>query len=260
MADVQKAEEIAYANVKVPKNTGNTEANTDPQDALYLQTKDLVLQAEDCVDTAVETLEEIQSKAAEIQEDLNAKRNTILNEITLQKQAACNNISETGTTYIELAEQKFNEIMELNLANQDLSNITINGTNVIKQALSDEIESINNTLDTKLNLADIKSYVTTTYKNGASGYRIWSDGYCEQWGVLKTATTIVNLLKTYKDTNYIITASIEGGTTSDLTSTYGWVTSYCGGILSKTTSKFEVKGSDKRTIYPFNWKSCGYIK
>lgn len=258
MVNVHKTEEITYTSVKTPVTRSTVETNTNPQDALYLQTKDLVLKAEDCTETAIETLEEIQSTAAEIQEDLNAKRNTILNEITLQKQAACNDISETGTTYIEFAEQKFNEIMELNLADQDLSNITTNGINVIKQALSEEIESINNTLDTKLNIADIKSYVTTTYQNGASGYRIWSDGYCEQWGNFNTDGTIVNLLKTYKDTNYIITGTIEGGNTSTLASTYGWVTSYCGGILSKTTSQFEVKGGIRAT-YPFNWQTCGYI-
>ena len=34
---------------------------------------------------------------------------------------------------------------------------------------------------------DTKPYVKTTYENGTSGYRIWSDGYCEQWGIVTGA-------------------------------------------------------------------------
>ena len=65
------------------------------------------------------------------------------------------------------------------------------------------------------NKADISTpsiqapYLKNTYVNGTSGYRIWSDGYCEQWGYVGTAgggnyATTVTLLKTYRDTNYCI--------------------------------------------------------
>ena len=51
-------------------------------------------------------------------------------------------------------------------------------------------------------------YLKTSYINGTSGYNIWSNGYCEQWGyfaVTSTQTTI-KLLKTYQDGNFNITA------------------------------------------------------
>lgn len=47
--------------------------------------------------------------------------------------------------------------------------------------------------------------VIETYQNGTSWYRVYSDGWCEQGGVITNATyqgTTVNLLKSYSDTNY----------------------------------------------------------
>lgn len=258
MVNVHKTEEITYTSVKTPVTRSTVETNTNPQDALYLQTKDLVLKAEDCAETAIETLEEIQSTAAEIQEDLNAKRNTILNEITLQKQAACNDISETGTTYIELAEQKFNEIMELNLADQDLSNITTNGINVIKQALSDEIESINNTLETKLNKADCAAYITETYNNGTSWYRIYSNGWCEQGGVqVVTSVSTMTFLKPFIDTNYTVLQGIQAG---DSENTLGKISHFS---RTKYTDKIGYSFNGWTTSYTgtkLNWQASGYIE
>ena len=61
--------------------------------------------------------------------------------------------------------------------------------------------------------------VINTYVNGTSGYRIWSDGYCEQWGrgaLNEVATTTITLLKAYKDTNYSVSAvSITASTAQD---------------------------------------------
>ena len=46
-------------------------------------------------------------------------------------------------------------------------------------------------------------HIIDTYVNGTSGYRIWSDGYCEQWGTSQSGTTVV-FAKTFKDKNYKI--------------------------------------------------------
>ena len=48
-----------------------------------------------------------------------------------------------------------------------------------------------------------KPYITETYVNGTSWYRVWSDGWCEQGGYV-TGTNIVtiNFLKTFNNTNY----------------------------------------------------------
>lgn len=253
MPEIKETEQITRTGAKALENTGTAEANNDPQDALYQKTQALVLQAENCVDTANEKLEEIESTAAEIQEALNTKKDAILQEITVQKQAACNNISAAGTTYIELAEEKFNEIMELDPVDRDLSNITNNGTNVIKQSLSAEIGTINSTLNQKLNIADVKSYITTTYRSGASGYKIWSNKLCEQWGIATGGVgTTITLLVQYQDTNYIIllqgmnqgsgaspTINTSNKAKNKFTAT---MTSYAGGAGGA----------------PVMWYTCGY--
>lgn len=49
--------------------------------------------------------------------------------------------------------------------------------------------------------------LTESYKNGASWYRVYSDGWCEQGGMIPDASpsaTTVALLKNYKDTDYLI--------------------------------------------------------
>ncbi len=43
--------------------------------------------------------------------------------------------------------------------------------------------------------------IIETYQNGTSGYRVYSDGYCEQWGYINVPGTFT-FLKTFKDTNY----------------------------------------------------------
>lgn len=49
---------------------------------------------------------------------------------------------------------------------------------------------------------DEKPYIVETYVNGTSGYNLYSNNYCEQWGV--ATTTTVMLLKPYRDTSYNI--------------------------------------------------------
>lgn len=50
------------------------------------------------------------------------------------------------------------------------------------------------------------------YDGGNHGYRIWSDGYCEQWGVATGEvaagwnTINITLLKVMRDSNYCITS------------------------------------------------------
>ena len=57
-------------------------------------------------------------------------------------------------------------------------------------------------------------HIIDTYVNGTSGYRIWSDGYCEQWGQIHTPNSNTNytisLLKTFKNVNYNIQLTSVG--------------------------------------------------
>lgn len=91
------------------------------------------------------------------------------------------------------------------------------------------------------------SVVIKEYLSGTSGYRIWSTGYCEQWGRLSTGgSTTVSFLKKFKDTNYIIL-----GTTINTSFNTGVATS------SRTTSS-AVIGTYMSAILA-DWKACGYL-
>jgi hypothetical protein len=105
--------------------------------------------------------------------------------------------------------------------------------------------NISSSFATKLNSAGIRT-VTQTYVNGTSWYRVWSDGWCEQGGATNKATNI-SLLKSYANTNYIITSGLNG------TSSSGEIPAF-----NKTTSSFTVSQA-YATSLNFMWQACGYI-
>lgn len=90
-------------------------------------------------------------------------------------------------------------------------------------------------------------HIIDTYVNGTSGYRIWSDGYCEQWGRVNISGTdannTVNFVKTFKDTNYVVVEASFGNTDRKLT------------LVSLGTSNMVIRGWDNTSI----WKACGYL-
>lgn len=51
-----------------------------------------------------------------------------------------------------------------------------------------------------------KSYITETWVSGTSGYRIWSDGFIEQWGKIHlsggASFQTLTFKKAFKNTNY----------------------------------------------------------
>lgn len=65
-----------------------------------------------------------------------------------------------------------------------------------------------------ITVANHTNYATVveTYVNGSSGYRIWSDGYCEQWGLvsqwnISVGPVTVDLLKKYKSISSVMVTS-----------------------------------------------------
>lgn len=91
--------------------------------------------------------------------------------------------------------------------------------------------------------------VIETYVNGASWYRIWSDGFCEQSGKTDKGTKIaITLLKPYKDTNYQI---MVGQYHTGATDMHGTVVRD-----SKTVNGFTIAGNAN---VDFNWEVKGYI-
>ena len=78
-----------------------------------------------------------------------------------------------------------------------------------------------------VNKQDKCIHIIDTYINGTSGYRIWSDGYCEQWGASVNASN-VTFLKKFINTDW----NFVGGVGHTATN-YGYDT-----IKSKTVSGF----------------------
>ena len=48
----------------------------------------------------------------------------------------------------------------------------------------------------------------TTYVSGTSGYNIWSNGFCQQWG--RSGEGWVTFAKTFKDANYNLITCAQG--------------------------------------------------
>lgn len=94
-----------------------------------------------------------------------------------------------------------------------------------------------------------KPYVTETYVNGTSWYRVWSDGWCEQGGSIAAATNgTVYLLKPFVDTTYKVFMSTTSQNT-DFTNNPA--------VDTKTISSFTwgaFQGSNSN-----DWMACGYI-
>lgn len=75
-------------------------------------------------------------------------------------------------------------------------------------------------------------------------YRIWSDGWIEQGGSWRGKTTVtVNLLKTYKNTNYTVAFANFGGTC------------YC---KKNSVSQIYMHDAANANSAGYSWYCCGY--
>lgn len=100
-------------------------------------------------------------------------------------------------------------------------------------------------LSDKIGRQECKAYITETYQNGSSWYRVWSDGWCEQGGEISGNET-VTLLKSYTDNSYNIQlASIGSGNGVPR-------------VTSKTTDTF-IYSSANFANTTADWRACGYI-
>lgn len=127
-----------------------------------------------------------------------------------------------------------------------------------KTEIQVDIDEIATDLNGKVSKADCVEVgcVVETYRNGASWYRIYSDGWCEQGGVITSSSgaQAVNLLKTYKDTMYTVVAVNNYKNTS----TRRWASA---GI--NTTSQIWIMNSinaSENSSTPASWYTCGYIE
>lgn len=80
-------------------------------------------------------------------------------------------------------------------------------TEQLNQKADVSLSNVSNTNMLNKFRASGQIYLKTTYVSGTSGYNIWSNGYCEQWGKVASGGAgfvTVTLLKTMKDTNYCL--------------------------------------------------------
>ena len=96
--------------------------------------------------------------------------------------------------------------------------------------------------------------IVETYKNGTSWYRVWSDGWCEQGGILpgNEQNITIQFLKSYKDLPVIHTHVYGYYNQNLLSGTADWQH-----ITPRAVSlnSFTVCSSNYGTC----WQACGYI-
>lgn len=122
----------------------------------------------------------------------------------------------------------------------------------IEEKLTDLHVDINNIQNEKLDKSAVKAYITQTYVSGTSGYRIWSDKYCEQWGRATSGgnDAKVTLLKAYANTNYsVLMIPMTNGNANGIS--YGWT--------ARTTAKDYFNFDHLSSNNPWGWRTWGYL-
>ena len=109
--------------------------------------------------------------------------------------------------------------------------------------------------------------VIETYQNGSSGYRIYSDGFCEQWGYIafgvnnsaNAITRIVSFLKPFAFQPNVITQKGDINTTNlNYIGTAAWYNTQ-ELVLNVTTTSFQTFVIDKYGYAGLSWRAIGYL-
>ena len=121
---------------------------------------------------------------------------------------------------------------------------TVQNANLIDAGrMQEQITNIN---------ASSRGYLVQSYVNGTSGYRVYSDGWCEQWGRITVgldSSVIVTFLKPFMNASYYANwISCIGETLN------GQGTRACDNLT--TTSMRIYNGQDCAMLA--NWYACGY--
>ena len=199
-------------------------------------------------DNAQSVLVQVQNVGSEVVEEINTTKTSAVSSVNTTKTSAITEINNTKTTAVNAVNTS---------KNQALNDIEKESSSIInfKEEVSAELEN-------KVDLDDMVAFdmqevtcIVESYVNGASGYNIWSNGYCEQWGSFTSNYTTnqeIYLLHKYKDINYtiIVTQTSIGSTTAQY---YG-----SGKVMSKATDSFTFAcGQTEKPV--FDWRTCGYI-
>lgn len=115
-------------------------------------------------------------------------------------------------------------------------------------------------LTTRVSTMEAKRHVVETYQNGTEWYTLYSDRWCEQGGYLAytdttpTTTQILNLLKTYKDTDYFFMRNSVAYKSTNTS------LAYCNtGYQSKTTASVTMYTDSTAICDGCTWTAKGYV-
>ena len=96
---------------------------------------------------------------------------------------------------------------------------------------------------------DTKPYIDETYVNGTSGYIVYSNGLCEQWGRFSTGATNIYFLKSYINSDYVVTYMQNGAASATIERV---------GLVNLYYDRFTVN-IIRANMVPACWRSLGYI-
>ena len=105
-------------------------------------------------------------------------------------------------------------------------------------------------------------YVTTQYKNGSNGYRVWSNGFIEQWGIYDGDTYNITIDDSYNSAlNVTLHKAFSTNTYHIYTTQSFYSSSYSSSAAvyrpNTTTTKFTLIVTGHRYQYCY-WYACGY--
>ena len=107
--------------------------------------------------------------------------------------------------------------------------------------------------------AQSRGYLVESYTDGTSGYRLYSDGFCEQRGysnVDSNTLRTITFLKPYKDTNYVVTLGSSNINDNNQNSRIAKVAS----ITTKNMVVTGIFNNGLGADFHFYWRTCGYVK
>lgn len=154
-----------------------------------------------------------------------------------------------GYTYAPIIEQ---------IANSENIGLYFKAANALQNTELIDCGEVLEELNLTVKKSECKAYIIDTYENGTSGYNIYSNGFCEQWGRLTTNSDkvyTITLLKQMKSPDYLC-LNTRGVTGAYRNSIYG---AYTSEPFNFTTSSFDVWGHSAAGINTIQWEVKGYL-
>ena len=129
-------------------------------------------------------------------------------------------------------------------------------TQLATQSLIPRMMNRMSTIETNHNALANLPHIVETYNNGTDWYRVYSDKWCEQFGLSACSAntvTIVNLFVAYKNTNYNVILQ-PNRVAQDI-----WGHGDTIPPSSMTTTSFGIYIHNSAGNYNLFWRSVGYV-